>query len=86
MDIHEYSLIFIHIHTYSYIFILFANPTKRGELDLPFVTVALDLTSTIMDQSYTLILHSSHIVKSNIDTIRCFHGETICLYQTLLTL
>jgi hypothetical protein len=26
--------------------LLFVYPTKRGELDLPFVTVALDLTGT----------------------------------------
>ena len=31
--------------------LLFAYPTKRGELDLPFVTVALDLTGTTPDQS-----------------------------------
>ena len=31
--------------------LLFAYPTKRGELDLPFVTVALDLTGTATDQS-----------------------------------
>ena len=68
--------------TVSLHLLLFVHPTKRGVFDLPFVAVALDPTGTITDQSYVLLLH---IVKSNVDTIRCFHSETICLNQKLFT-